>query len=176
MQPESNQILPNPFPGLRPFTSDESHLFFGREGQSETIVNYLSEYRFAAVTGASGSGKSSLIYCGVIPLLYGGFISQAGTNWNILAARPGSNPIWNLAKTFANLEAQNNAATDLTELNEYYYSLLNRHSLGLSDAIQQAFPDQEANTLLIIDQFEELFRYKEARGKLKHTSTIQEHL
>ncbi|QQS52104.1 MAG: hypothetical protein IPM71_05060 [Bacteroidota bacterium] len=165
MQPESNQILPNPFPGLRPFTSDESHLFFGREGQSETIVNYLSEYRFAAVTGASGSGKSSLIYCGVIPLLYGGFISQAGTNWNILAARPGSSPIWNLAKTFANLEAQNNAATDLTELNEYYYSLLNRHSLGLSDAIQQAFPDQEANTLLIIDQFEELFRYKEARGK-----------
>lgn len=24
--------FPNPFPGLRSFESDESHLFFGREG------------------------------------------------------------------------------------------------------------------------------------------------
>lgn len=169
MQPESAQILPNPFPGLRPFTSDESHLFFGREGQSETIVNYLSEYRFAAVTGASGSGKSSLIYCGVIPLLYGGFISQAGSNWNILAARPGSSPIWNLAKTFANIEAQNNEASDLTELNEYYYSLLNRHSLGLSDAIQQAFPNKKQIPFLLSTSLRNYFVTKKPEEKLRHT-------
>ena len=69
----------NPFPGLRSFGVDESHLFFGREGQSEIIMKYLSRKRFAAVTGASGSGKSSLIYCGLIPLLYGGFIKNAGS-------------------------------------------------------------------------------------------------
>jgi hypothetical protein len=30
--------LINPFPGLRPFTFDESHLFFGREGQSDEVL------------------------------------------------------------------------------------------------------------------------------------------
>jgi hypothetical protein len=58
--------LANPFPGLRAFSTDESHLFFGREGQCEIVLQYLALNRFAAVTGASGSGKSSLIYCGLI--------------------------------------------------------------------------------------------------------------
>lgn len=66
--------LHNPFPGLRAFGIEESHLFFGREGQSEVILEYLANNHFAAVTGASGSGKSSLVYCGLVPILYGGFL------------------------------------------------------------------------------------------------------
>ena len=31
--------LTNPFPGLRPFRSDESHLFFGREEQTAPLCN-----------------------------------------------------------------------------------------------------------------------------------------
>jgi ABC-type multidrug transport system fused ATPase/permease subunit len=65
--------LVNPFPGLRPFTFDESHLFFGREGQSDEVQLNLAQHRFTAVIGASGSGKSSLMNCGLIPILYGGF-------------------------------------------------------------------------------------------------------
>ena len=57
----------NPFPGLRPFTPEEADLFFGRKGQVSEITLNLRENRFIAVIGASGSGKSSLIYCGVIP-------------------------------------------------------------------------------------------------------------
>lgn len=62
--------LINPFPGLRPFTFEESHLFFGREGQSDEVLLNLAQHRFTAVIGASGSGKSSLMYCGLIPILY----------------------------------------------------------------------------------------------------------
>ncbi len=74
MKSESEQITyqnkeqQNPFPGLRAFGVEESHLFFGREGQSEVILEYLAQNRFAAITGASGSGKSSLIYCGLVPI------------------------------------------------------------------------------------------------------------
>ena len=60
----SNQTIAknfNPFPGLRPFSSEETHLFFGREGQVDEIVGNLKKNRFIAVVGASGSGKSSLI-------------------------------------------------------------------------------------------------------------------
>ncbi|MDZ7608260.1 MAG: hypothetical protein U5K79_22370 [Cyclobacteriaceae bacterium] len=67
--------LRNPFRLLRPFTFEESHLFFGREGQSDEVLLNLAQHCFAAVIGASGSGKSSLMYCGLIPILYGGFMN-----------------------------------------------------------------------------------------------------
>jgi hypothetical protein len=47
----------NPFPGLRPFTVDECHLFFGREGQVDDILVKLSQNRFVCVMGYSGSGN-----------------------------------------------------------------------------------------------------------------------
>ncbi|MDQ3534134.1 MAG: hypothetical protein M3421_00740, partial [Bacteroidota bacterium] len=56
------KTLKNPFPGLRPFGVEESHLFFGREGQSDEVLNRLRHNRFVAVVGTSGSGKSSLMY------------------------------------------------------------------------------------------------------------------
>src|SRR5690606_38902693 len=89
----------NPFPGLRPFTIDECHLFFGREGQADEILVKLSEHRFVTVMGYSGSGKSSLMYCGLVPVLYGGFMTQTGPNWNSVITRPGTSPIANLAES-----------------------------------------------------------------------------
>ena len=50
---------PNPFPGLRPFRSDEHHLFFGREEQTAALLQLLRTNRFLAVVGASGSGTSA---------------------------------------------------------------------------------------------------------------------
>ncbi|MBT5404156.1 MAG: High-affnity carbon uptake protein Hat/HatR, partial [Crocinitomicaceae bacterium] len=97
----------NPFPGLRPFKIDESHLFFGREGQSEEVLENLSKNRFVGVIGSSGSGKSSLMYCGLVPILHGGFITEAGSKWRIIASRPGSAPIDNLAAAIAQDELPN---------------------------------------------------------------------
>ena len=57
----------SPFPGLRPFAPDENEYFFGRENESEEITGKLIRNRFLAVTGASGSGKSSLVICGLLP-------------------------------------------------------------------------------------------------------------
>ena len=59
----------NPFPGLRPFAPEESDLFFGREGESDEVLGKLLKNRFVTVIGASGSGKSSLMYCGLVPIL-----------------------------------------------------------------------------------------------------------
>ena len=56
----------NPFPGLRPFESSETHLFFGRDGQSEELLRRLKRTRFLAVVGTSGSGKSSLVRAGLL--------------------------------------------------------------------------------------------------------------
>lgn len=88
----------NPFPGLRPFKIEESHLFFGREGQSDEVLLKLSKNRFVGVIGPSGSGKSSFIYCGVLPILYGGFLTDASPNWEVVVTRPGAGPIDNMAE------------------------------------------------------------------------------
>ena len=72
---------PNPFPGLRPFLEEEEHLFFGREHQVDAMVDRLSAARFLAVVGTSGSGKSSLVNCGLRPALHRGLMASAGSAW-----------------------------------------------------------------------------------------------
>jgi len=74
----------NPYPGLRPFKIEESHLFFGREGQTDEVLQKLSQHRFVGIIGPSGSGKSSFVYCGVLPILYGGFLTNTGPNWDVI--------------------------------------------------------------------------------------------
>ena len=78
---------PNPFPGLRPFRDDEEHLFFGRENQVDAMVDKLAETRFLAVVGTSGSGKSSLVNCGLRPALRRGLMTRAGTAWRMAQFR-----------------------------------------------------------------------------------------
>ncbi len=155
--------LANPFPGLRPFSVEESHLFFGREGQCETVLGYLSRNRFAAVTGASGSGKSSLIYCGLIPALYGGFITEAGSQWRIITTRPGNSPVENLAEAIATGDNSERTEEETAIDKQIIYTILRRSSFGLVNAVRQIKLARGENILLILDQFEELFRFKESR-------------
>lgn len=147
----------NPFPGLRPFTIEESHLFFGREGQSEEVLSNLSKNKFVAVVGSSGSGKSSLMYCGVVPILHGGFITEAGSKWKVILSRPGNDPIGNLAKGIT--EANN--AEEGTKVNtKLIRAILSSNSRGLTEAIKHTRKDADQNYLILADQFEELFRYR----------------
>src|SRR5262245_2128835 len=101
MQEIDHSASANPFPGLRPFESSETHLFFGRDGQSEELLRRLKRTRFLAVVGTSGSGKSSLVRAGLLPALQGGLMASAGSDWRIAVIRPGSDPIGNLARALA---------------------------------------------------------------------------
>ena len=158
-QQSSQKSFKNPFPGLRPFTIEESHLFFGREGQSEEVLNHLSKNRFVAVIGASGSGKSSLMYCGLVPILYGGFTADAVSDWKIITTRPGDQPVENLARSIAGaFTTGKEQDTDVSH--KLTLATLQRSSLGLAEAIDQIPNRGKANILLMVDQFEELFRYK----------------
>ncbi|WP_299462937.1 High-affnity carbon uptake protein Hat/HatR [uncultured Microscilla sp.] len=156
-----NTII-NPFPGLRPFSVDESYLFFGREGQSDEVLLKLAENRFVAVVGPSGSGKSSFIYCGVIPILYGGFMTDRTSNWSVVVSRPGAGPIDNLAdallkhdNTYQSYDKENKQIKKAITS-----TLLRSSSLGLVEAVQQTKEFKGRNVLILIDQFEELFRFK----------------
>jgi len=158
----TGQAALNPFPGLRPFGIEESHLFFGREGQSEEVLTNLAENRFVAVIGASGSGKSSLMYCGLVPILHGGFITEAGSDWKVITTRPGNDPVGNLATSIARASSSKKLEDNAKEV-QITGAVLRRSSKGLLEALKQQVYDGKSNILLMVDQFEELFRYKKSR-------------
>ncbi|UII25235.1 hypothetical protein LVD15_18245 [Fulvivirga maritima] len=152
----------NPFPGLRPFSIDESHLFFGREGQVNEITVKLSANRFVTVMGYSGSGKSSLMYCGLIPVLHGGFLEETGPNWNVITSRPGISPLDNLARSLlkASPDYKQQTIEERMVNQSLLTSILKSDSEGLIKAVEHIKQDDRENTLILVDQFEELFTYQ----------------
>jgi hypothetical protein len=155
----SGELL-NPFPGLRSFEPDEAHLFFGREAQVDELLARLGRTRFLSVIGVSGSGKSSLVRSGLIPSLHSGYMLAAGTSWRIAICRPGDGPISNLASALADPDLLGNPDHPRELVASTIEATLRRGERGLVDAYQQARLPQLDNLLVVIDQFEELFRFK----------------
>jgi hypothetical protein len=89
--------LRNPFPGLRPFREDEADRFFGQEDRIEDLVYRLSNQRFLAVLGLSGSGKSSLVNAGLLAQLRPTKLRDGRPRWRIARLNPGDDPLGNLA-------------------------------------------------------------------------------
>ena len=156
----------NPFPGLRPFELHESHLFFGREGQSEKMLKKLEATRFLAVVGTSGSGKSSLVRAGLAPALFGGMMVSAGSNWRVALMRPSNDPIGNLARALSSPEVFGSDVEENAEMHTHIAeATLRRGNLGLVEAVRLALQTADENLLVVVDQFEELFRFaREARS------------
>ncbi len=157
----------NPFPGLRPFEPDEDHLFFGREKEIDELLRRLRASRFLSVVGTSGSGKSSLVRSGLIPSLYSGFMVNAGSTWRVATLRPGEDPIGHLAAALNRSDVLGGTLGTGEEMASTSRVLLEatlrRSTRGLVDAVRQARIPGDDNLLVIVDQFEELFRFRHSR-------------
>ena len=157
------EIAELPFPGLRPYKTSEWQTFFGRDGQVAELINIMKSKSFLAVIGSSGTGKSSLIRAALIPQLFGGYFSKAGNNWDIAVCRPGMDPIRNLAASMASLECDTTNTDTLLPLINKYEPILAESAFGLIEAkkvLNLGDPGLHKNLLVIVDQFEELFRFK----------------
>jgi len=150
----------NPFPGLRPFEPNEDHLFFGREKEIDDLLRHLRVSRFIAIIGTSGCGKSSLVRSGLIPSLGGGAMVDASSDWRIAVMRPGEDPIRGLALAL-NTPSALGPAGELGATNSVLLeATLRRGARGLVEAVRQARFPARTNLLLVVDQFEELFRFR----------------
>ncbi len=159
-----NEIRNNPFPGLRPFKTSEFQLFYGRDGQAEHLINRLKKNHFLAVIGSSGTGKSSLVRAGLLPQLFAGYLYEAGTKWDTAICRPGKNPIENLAFALARIKSQSSANDKILDEFTIIEPLLSNTIygvLGVVDLLNEAnaLKNEKRNLLIIVDQFEELFRF-----------------
>lgn len=174
----------NPYPGYRPYDTTDADLFFGREKQTYEVIEHLSAKHFTAVVGTSGTGKSSLIHAGVLPLLHGGYIFQERALWNIIKFQPGSSPIKNLAKELCRKNFLSNIAQgeelQITALNEWLHRSENalvqiyEQQNALNKSYEQSQSEdtvKQPKLLIFVDQFEELFRMKDERMKWEEETT-----
>jgi len=150
-----------PYPGLRPFRQDESDIFFGREEQTDALLGKLRRSRFLAVVGPSGCGKSSLVRAGMIAALEAGFLTDAGSRWRFAEMRPGGHPLARLARALlAPLALSPRHAQAGPEAAPWLEALLRRGPLGLVEALHETALPPGTNLLLLVDQFEEIFRFR----------------
>ena len=148
-----NAVVPvnaSPFVGLRAFDTGDAGWFFGRVREVAALTRKLRSARFTAVIGPSGCGKSSLVRAGVVPLLH-------ADDWRQIIAKPGFAPLTRLAGALA-ASVQND---QLNEARRFRFDAMLRGSaFGLAE-IADTLARDSPRLLLVIDQFEELFRYGE---------------
>ncbi len=155
MGPKKNVTEFNPFPGLRPFAPEDSSLFFGRGAESDEVILKLLKNRYITVIGAAGSGKSSLVHAGVLPKMLDLKIRES-YSWRTISFRPGNDPFGNLAAAIS--AGINDQGPDKTDKGSVQSFLLNNPG-SFSDVVRKFLIRQDDNVLLIVDQFEDLFRY-----------------
>jgi WD40 repeat protein len=162
-------IAANPFPGLRAFKPGEADRFFGRQQQIDELVARLAEVPFIAVSGASGCGKSSLVLAGLLNELKRRHTEDFETDWRPVVMRPGNRPIANLAGPLAEALEATAAATApvdreagdaTTPRADTLYGQLRLGGLGLVEAVRNSRLPPAARVLVVVDQFEEIFRFK----------------
>ncbi len=148
----TNIIPPNPYQGLTAFKEEDAEFFFGRETFVNSLVEAARKQPLVGVIGSSGSGKSSVIYAGLIPHL------RKEGSWLIESFRPGNQPFYQLATALVRqLEPELGETGQLREASGLAGDLqIGKVTLEqVVSRIAQRNPSKRL--LLVADQFEELY-------------------
>lgn len=141
----------NPYKGLRAFEEADAVDFFGRETLVSQLVARMNEDtpygRFLAVVGPSGSGKSSVVKAGLLPALRNGGV-PGSDRWFMAEFMPGDDPLQTLAIALQSVSIKPSP---------HLLSQLQADPQGLVWGADRALADVDADLVLIVDQFEELF-------------------
>ena len=150
-----------PYPGLRPFTEEESIFFKGRDLHIRQIVKMLERNKMAFITGASGDGKSSMVYAGVVPYIRAGFSKAEFNSWIVCDFKPQRNPLESLVKSLSE-QLQVPYDDTLVKLRRGFKALVNTYKESgfyVKDGKNAA--NRGKNLLIVADQFEEIFTMNE---------------
>ncbi|MQS36218.1 nSTAND1 domain-containing NTPase [Streptomyces katsurahamanus] len=141
-----------PFRSLEPFQERDARLFHGRDEPARRIVDLLGHAPVTSLVGPSGSGKSSLLYAGVLPRL-----RERAPDLGIVTFRPGQlggTPLTALALALIPLlEADLTETARLAELPRLTELLRQGQMPAIVDRVLARQGKQRL--LVIADQFEE---------------------
>jgi tetratricopeptide (TPR) repeat protein len=146
-----------PYKGLEPFREEDAAFFCGRDEAIRELVGQVQKHSFVAVLGPSGTGKSSLVFAGLLPELRQ---QRQTTMWDVVSFRPGESPLRALAHAFgATPENAGPAAID-----SYLEGEAAAYRTGDPDKLFRivndrlnAAPEKPDRLLIYVDQWEELY-------------------
>lgn len=147
-----------PYRGLEPFREEDASFFLGRERFIDDLVRKVKDQVHArspvAVVGGSGSGKSSLVYAGLLPHLR----RAEDCVWGILTLRPGDAPLAALAVALAPPPPDLDLIQRRTRVNANAEAL-RRGQISVAELVSDILArDFGTDRLLIyVDQWEELY-------------------
>ena len=143
----------NPYKGLRAFDEADALDFFGRHVLLDEVLGRLAadggdgvNGRLVLIVGGSGTGKSSVVRAGLLPLVRAGAVAGSDL-WYIAAMVPGVSPYKELAACLQQIAVESSAG--LVED-------LAADATSIDSVISRLTPDG-SQVLLVVDQFEELF-------------------
>jgi formylglycine-generating enzyme required for sulfatase activity len=149
--PEAEDV-PCPYPGLTPYTEQDARLFYGRNSEIRELLRRIPHVRSILVIGPSGSGKSSLVFGGLVPELR----RREPERWLVRSLRPGTEPLralWSVLEWDPAVAGPGDAPAAAAA------ALLARHPAR--------------RLLLIVDQFEEALGPRPAAGQDEFIAAIQ---
>ncbi len=143
------------YPGIKPFSAEDSSNFFGRSQDIKQLFNLIFIEKTVVLYGKSGMGKTSLLNAGIMPKL-----KEQGDFQDI-------------SIRFGNYSAENPTSPTQIFMHIIQESLPQIHTACFLDLVvekddsfwyyfkKQHIQNQDAEFILIFDQFEELFTYPE---------------
>ncbi|MEM9140597.1 MAG: hypothetical protein AAGB15_12300, partial [Pseudomonadota bacterium] len=152
-------IAEEPYVGLRAMMEADQHLFFGREAEINDALEKLRASQLLAIIADSGAGKSSLVRAGLAPAFRRGAINAGqqvdpGCLWHVVTMRPGADPASGLARAVDQAAADLGVpGADRARLRDDAMSL---DPTRVKFALTCDLPADQTETLLIVDQFEEV--------------------
>ncbi|MEO8395966.1 MAG: protein kinase, partial [Chloroflexota bacterium] len=146
----------NPYKGLRAFRQADQGDFFGRDSLVAELIMAFNAYmqpglsRLLPVIGPSGSGKSSVVMAGMLPLLQKGSLPQSSEWVYLTPFVPGEQPLENMMLALSEMLPNKSHAAIMADLNDPAARML--HTLS-----RQIVGQHGSRVVMYIDQFEELF-------------------
>ncbi|GAB1540651.1 hypothetical protein NUACC21_33200 [Scytonema sp. NUACC21] len=134
------------------FQEKDRVYFFGRENFVKSLRQVVYKQPLVAVIGSSGSGKSSVIFAGLIPEL-----REKGI-WLIESFRPQSQPFYLLASALVRWLEPELDKTQQLERSANLAARMKQEELAASQIVAHILePYPNKRLLLVVDQFEELY-------------------
>lgn len=136
------------YPGVRPFSENEQHIFYGRNADSEKLYQLIQLEKLVLLYGKSGLGKSSLLNAGVLPMF--------DKNNMVVKIRLGVNTKESFLPVDTCLQKLPGGVSN---------AVLDKVGAGINTlwlrikCMQYTRTENPETYILVFDQFEELFTY-----------------
>jgi WD40 repeat protein/energy-coupling factor transporter ATP-binding protein EcfA2 len=138
----------------------DSGFLAGRQRQVFDLLSLFQTSQLIGFVGENGSGKTTLIKKGLFPELEKGFLGIAGKKWKTVTIRPGITPLENLSAGIAQLGFTSGKQKLEEEI--FLTQSMRLSNEGLKNAcLPNPSQKSEFNALLVIDNFEDLFQYRD---------------